>query len=919
MTSKETIAALASSLDSGLSSPEAEARLAKFGKNRLEISKKITIWHRLFSQFKELMIIILIIAGVIAVIANETFDASIIFFIVFVNALIGVIQEYRAEKAVDALKKIMSLQATVMRDGIERIIDADNLVPGDIIILEEGSKIPADARILESAMLKVDEAILTGESVPRNKSENAIKETEIALVDNDNILFAGTVISSGRCKAIVLETGMKTEFGRIADLTSEIRDEKSPLQKEMAKAGKLIAKAVLLICVLVFVIGLLKGKEIFEMFLFTISLGVAAVPEGLPTTMTIALALGVQKMAKKKAIVRNLSSVDTLGSITVICTDKTGTLTKNEMTVKQIFVNNRHIDVGGEGYSPEGKFMLGSSEYTNKGLIGLLRTGMLCNNAYVRNESGRWTMIGDTTEGALVVSAEKAGLRHKETCEAYPRIYEIPFSSNRKMMITIHSSSCKSKRKDIVAYMKGATGVVVDKCSFIEIDGKIKKLSFSEKEKIKMTTRNMSEEAMRVLAFAYKKLKGKESKDFKYLKEEGFVFQGLQGMMDPPRAEIKDAVAKCRTAGVRIFVITGDHGLTARAIAKQVGLATGSTKIITGLELDKMSEDELTAALKEEVIFARVTAENKMRVVNSLMKKGEIVAVTGDGVNDAPAIKRANIGISMGITGTEVSKEASKMILADDSFATIVNAMEEGRTIFDNIKIFIKYLFMGNAVGILSIFFTMIVGLPLPFFAFHILWFNLLTETLPSIALTKEPPEHDIMSRKPRGKSESILTRKDFSEIIFNALIMTVGVLCVFYYGLVSKGWNAGDIISGGANPYYYVYATTLAFTTLVLYQLFNVFNIKSPRKTIFFEELLNNRWLLFATAISIMLQIAVVNTTFLNKVFSTAPLSLTDWAISVMIASSIIWISEGYKIVLRINEKRKTTAIRHSPSAAPK
>jgi Ca2+-transporting ATPase len=451
--------------------------------------------------------------------------------------------------------------------------------------------------------------------------------------------------------------------------------------------------------------------------------------------------------------------------------------------------------------------------------------------------------------------------------------------------------------------MKGAFGIVIDKCSFIEINGKIKKFSKKDKEKTKIVARNFSEEALRVLGFAYKKLKDNESKNFKSLKEEGFIFQGLQGMIDPPRAEIKDAVIKCRTAGIKIFIITGDHGLTAKAIAKQVGLADDSTKIITGLELDQMDDEKLSQVLNEEVIFARVTAENKMRVVSNLMQRGEIVAVTGDGVNDAPAIKKANVGIAMGITGTEVSKEASKMILADDSFATIVNAMEEGRTIFENIKIFLKYQFMGNAVGIITIFLTMLLGLPLPFFAFHILWFNLLTETFPSIALTKEPPEHDIMSRKPRDKSDRIIMKKDLLEIVVNAFIMAIGVLGVFYYSLVSKGWTIDKIVSGSVMPDYYIFATTMAFTTLVFYQVFNVFNIKSPGKSVFFEELFNNKWLLVAISFSILLQIGVVHIPFLNILFNTAPLTINDWLITVAVASSILWIREGSKLVINIRK----------------
>jgi Ca2+-transporting ATPase len=899
MSSDEVVKHFTSSEKAGLAKEEADSRLAKFGKNRLVAHKKVTLFQHFIAQFMELMVLVLMGAGFIAFLLGKTIDACIILFVIVLNAIIGVIQEYKAEKAIEALKKMMNPHATVIRDGEEKVIPAEELVPGDIIILEEGTRIPADARILEAVMLKVDEAVLTGESIPVGKNDVALGSGSTGIGDQTNMLFMGTTITNGRCKAIVTATGMSTEFGKIAGLTSQIKEEKSPLQKQLAKVGKFIAIAVLVICAVVFALGLLSGKPLFEMLLLAVSLGVAAVPEGLPAIMTISLAFGVQRMAKRKAIIRKLSSVETLGSATVICTDKTGTLTKNEMTVKKMWVNKKFIHVEGEGYGPQGRFLHGSQVYSDDTLIKVLRAGLLCNNAVLEKDAGSdaWNIVGDPTEGALVVSAQKAGLRQKHEEESCKRVFEVPFSSETKRMITIHNDK---GGKGIVAYMKGATAVVLDKCSHIEIDGRIKKLETKEKEEIKVISRDMSEQALRVLAFAYKKFdNAKEADRFKLkgLKEEGFIFIGLQGMIDPPRPEVKEAVAKCKKAGIRIFIITGDHGLTAKAIAKEIGLATDDTRIIKGTELDKMNEEELTLALKEEVIFARVSAEHKMRVVSNLMGQGEIVAVTGDGVNDAPALKKANIGVAMGITGTDVSKEASKMILADDNFASLVNAVEEGRGIFENIRIFLKYLFIGNGAGILIVFLALLIGLPLPILALQILWFNLLTETLPSIALTKEPAEKDLMEKKPRHPKEIFFTKKDSLEMGANALIITAGVLGIFYYILSANGWRFGTEAGFTFMPDYYLYATTMAFTTMVLFQLFNIFNTKSPNSSIFFEELFNNKWLLLATAMSIILQVLVLNVPFLSHTFMTTPLSLIDWAIATAVASSIIWINEIYKL----------------------
>ncbi|MBW2991292.1 calcium-translocating P-type ATPase, SERCA-type [Candidatus Woesearchaeota archaeon] len=898
MPSDEVIKHFASSEDNGLTSKEVEFRLKKFGRNKLAAKKKVTILHRFINQFKELMIIILILAGVIAFILGESIDAGIIFFVVLVNAVIGVLQEYKAEKAIEALKKMMTPHATILRNGIEKVINAEELVPGDILILEEGTRAPADARIIEAAMLKVDEAVLTGESVPRGKHEAVIEKENIALGDRNNMLFMGTNITSGRCKAVVTATGMSTEFGKIAGLTAEIKEEKSPLQKELVRVGKFIAKVTLGIVIIVFFLGLLSGQGLFVMFLFAVSLGVAAVPEGLPATMTIALALGVRRMAKRKAIMRKLSSVETLGSTTVICTDKTGTLTKNEMTVKQIWVNNKNIYIQGEGYEPAGGFLYNNKDYSDDVLRKMLRCGLLCNNAVLQKDSDnkdKWVIVGDPTEGALVVSAKKTGLEQKKEEETYDRVFEIPFSSDAKRMITINKDEArKSKdRKGLTAYMKGATGVILDKCSYIEVDGKVKKLSEKQKEDIKVVSRQMSEQALRVLGFAYKTLKGKEQEEnnYKKIKEQDFVFLGLQGMIDPPRQEVKDAVAKCRKAGIKIYVVTGDHGLTARAIAKEIGIATDNTRIIKGPELEKMNDQALSIAMREEVIFARVSPEHKMRIASLLMSHGEVVAMTGDGVNDAPALKKADIGVAMGITGTDVSKEASEMVLTDDSFATIVNAVEEGRSIYSNITKFIRYMFSTNLGEIIAILLGMLLipvflkekGIVLIVTAVQILWINLGTDVLPALALGVEPPEQGVMNKPPRNPRERIISSKRFAHWLMTGLIIGIGTLAMFLM-------NSDEPLK----------ARTMAFSVLVFYQLANVFNCRHETKSLFHIKLFSNKYIIWAVLVSLVLQIAVIQVPLLQKVFKTMALSLFEWGAVVLLSLTIIIYDEIRKVFAR-------------------
>jgi len=630
---------------------------------------------------------------------------------------------------------------------------------------------------------------------------------------------------------------------------------------------------------------LMSGKPLFDMFLFAVSLGVAAVPEGLPATMTIALALGVQRMAKRKAIIRKLSSVESLGSTTVICTDKTGTLTKNEMTVKKIWVNGKTIHVEGEGYAPEGRFLFNNQVYSDNDLISILRAGLLCNNAVLQKDAdnNKWVIVGDPTEGALVVSAEKAGLMPRNEEGNYKRVFEIPFSSEAKRMITINID----KSNQLTAFMKGGTAVVLDKCSYIELNGKVKKLDEKQKEAIKVISRDMSADALRVLAFAYKKIGAKaeerNSSDYAKIKEDEFIFLGLQGMIDPPRPEVKEAVAKCKKAGIRIIVLTGDHGLTAKAIAKQVGIANDDTRVIKGVELDKMNEEELSIALSHEVIFARVSAEHKMRVVSNLMKQGEIVAVTGDGVNDAPALKKADIGVAMGITGTDVSKEASEMVLTDDSFATIVNAVEEGRSVYSNITKFIRYMFSTNLGEILAIFLAMLV-VPQHFIvsAVQILWVNLGTDVLPALALGVEPAEDGVMDKPPRNTKERIINSSRLFSWLITGIIIGGGTLLMFLL-------NMNDPVK----------ARTMAFSVLVFFQLANVFNCRHELKSLFMMKK-SNRLIIFAVAVSLILQVSVVQIPFLQEVFKTTGLSLAEWVGVVLLSLTVIVYDEARKIFAR-------------------
>jgi len=870
---KEVYSKLNSS-EKGLSQKEAKERL-KEGYNELKKKKQISPLKLFLLQFKGFLILILIAAAIIAAIIpffeknvsgltiNDFKDPIIITGILFLNALFGSIQEYKAEKAIEALKKLATPKAKVLRDNKEVEIPTKEIVPGDVLLLEEGDKIPADARIIKSINLEVQESALTGESMPIEKHTGEIKKKDLA--ERTNMLYSGTIITKGKANAIVVKTGMNTEIGKIASLIQKTKDEPTPLQKKLAHLGKILGIVVLVVSAVIFGIGILTGGNLLDRFILAVSLAIAAVPEGLPAVVTVSLAIAVQRMIKKNALIRKLPSVETLGSTTVICSDKTGTLTHNKMTVKKIFVNNEIIKISREGYNIKGEF-----SKKPKGLKLLLKIGALCNDSNLNLKNKK--VIGDPTEAALIVSAFKGGIDKDKLEMKYPRIKEIPFSSERKMMTTMHNI-----KGEKTLYTKGAPDIVLKRCNRIYKNGKIRKLTKKDKEKILKTNKKLANEALRVLGFAYKKTNKPE--------EKNLVFVGLQAMIDPPRNDAIEAVKAAKKAGIRVIMITGDQELTAKAIAKQLNI---NGKSATGSEIEGKDLDKIT---KEVTIFSRIAPKQKVDIVSALKKSGNVVAMTGDGVNDAPALKKADIGIAVG-SGTDVAKEASKMIITDDNFASIVKAIKEGRIIYDNIKKFVFYLLSSNMGEVLTIFTAILTAgifgwisngkIILPLLAVHVLWINLITDGLPALSLSVEPGEKDIMKRKPRKKNENILSKNMLLKIVFIGLIMAVGTLFIF-------------------NKYFPTEkAQTMAFTTLMMFQIFNVLNSRSHDKSIFKIGLFSNKYLWGAIFVSVLFQIPVIYTKIGNKLFSTVFLNLNDWLLIILVSSSVLISGELYKLTKR-------------------
>lgn len=880
VTSEDTLKHLSSGTN-GLNIEEAQKRLAQYGPNEIRSAHEISAVKIFLSQFNSFIVYILIAAVIISLFLHEYIDSVVIIVILIVNAVLGFFQEYRAEKAVESLKKMAALKATVIRDGKKRRIDSHELVPGDVIVFESGDRIPADSRIMEGYLLEIMESSLTGESHSVRKDSTAIVDTR-TLGDMKNMVFGGTNVTSGSGKAVVVRTGMETEMGKIAESIESVEDDETPLQKKLDVLGRRLGILTLIICGVIIGFGIFKGGNFLEMIMIGVSLAVAAVPEGLPIVVTIALALGVRRMVGQNSLVKRLPSVETLGCTTVICTDKTGTLTRNEMTVTKLLTNEMMIDVTGTGYETSGEFVYTddkpgekSGEKANPSDIELLlRIGALNNDAVLSETN---SIIGDPTEGCLIVSAAKAGLALSILKDAFPRIHEIPFDSVRKRKSTMHRTD-----DGLVMYTKGAPDVVLTLCPKIDVGGNVSPLTDEARSKIVEINQQLASQALRVLAFAYKPLAPDE--DVADAEENELIFVGLQGMIDPPRSEVKSAIERCKNAGIRSVMITGDYALTARAIAHQLGIKGDA---VNGEAIEKMDEETLIKTVKDVSIFSRVNPEHKIRIVRAFRNTGEVVAMTGDGINDAPALKEADIGIAMGITGTDVTKETADMVLLDDQFTSIVKAVEQGRGIYENIKKFVNYLLSSNLGEVLILFIAMVIGfqdeaggIAMPLLATQILWLNLVTDGLPAIAIGVDPIRKGVMDVPPRDPEERIVTKTMTINIIAISILMAVAVLFLFNRFL----------------PEGVTIARTVAFTTIVILEMVRVTMIRSQYGLSFFS----NRYLIGAIFISIMLQMIVVYVPFMNVIFKTTPLSLHHWGyIGIVVA--VMYVG-GTAIVKRIS-----------------
>jgi len=920
MSQDEVVAALATDARAGLAPEEARARLERYGRNELTADKPVPAWRKLLSQFQNVLVILLLIATAISaglwLFERESalpYEAIAIFAVVLLNAFMGYLQQSRAEQAVAALRQMSAAHANVIRGGVRQSVAATEVVPGDVILVEEGDTIPADARLIHATALQTAEAALTGESLPVSKDVAVIAE-EVPLGDRANMLFSGTAVTYGRGRAVVTVTGMQTEMGRIAGMLKEAPGQTTPLQKQLDRVGRLlgiivVAIAIVMIATIILIEDVRGFAALFDVLILGVALAVAAVPEGLPAVVTAVLSLGVQRMAKRNAIVRQLAAIETLGSATVIASDKTGTLTKNEMTVRRLVTASGSIRFGGTGYTPEGEV-----ERDGGGAIdGPLRDEVVralsaadrANNALLQECDGRWTVQGDPTEGALIVAARKAGLEDEVLGARFERIGEVPFSSERKLMSTIHSDAECGDR--LLAFTKGAPDVLLARCSQELVGTESRSLTEERRGAIAQVNEDLAGEALRTLAVAFRSLpkdafSGEEIDEHV---EQDLIFLGVIGMIDPPRSEAKDAVARARSAGIRPMMITGDHPRTAAVIAAELGIATDG-RAVTGAELEKMSPEARERTVQEASVYARVNPEHKLRIVEALQRGGATVAMTGDGVNDAPALKTADIGVAMGITGTDVSREAADMVLADDNFASIVAAVEEGRAVYANIRKFLRYLLSSNIGEVMTMVFGVLLadligltggerGLVLPLLATQILWINLVTDGAPALALGVDPPDADVMKRPPRPRSESVITWSMWKGILWVGAVMAAGTLFVLDASL------PGGLVEGSGSLRH---AQTMAFTTLVFFSLFTVFNARSDERSAF-AGLFSNHWLWAAVLLSVALQAAVVHVPFLQKAFSTVALSAVDWLRCLVIASSVLWVRELHKLIFRVGHAR--------------
>ncbi|MBN1230548.1 MAG: cation-translocating P-type ATPase [Anaerolineales bacterium] len=890
LTQEELISKLNTNENEGLSDEEADNRLQKYGPNQLKEAPPTSFLALLWGQFNDFLIMLLIVAAIVSAVLGEYVEAGAIMAIVILNAVLGIVQERRAEQALAALKKMSAPDAQVIRNGIRKTVPSTDVVPGDVVSIEAGNYIPADIRLIESMNLKVEEAALTGESFPIQKDAGLLLPEDAGLGDRKNSAFMGTLVNYGRGKGVVTGTGMETEIGKIATMLQAVENEQTPLQKRLEILGKQLGWAALIICAVVFGVGIIQGNEILDMFMIAVSLAIAAVPEGLPAVVTISLALGMREMVDRNALIRRLSSVETLGSATTIGSDKTGTLTQNEMTVTKVWVDNQFVDVSGIGYAPQGKFLVDGNEISPRDYQGVLTNlwvGALNNDAELlirEDENGNpvYRIIGDPTEGAMIVAAGKAEKEYKDLFDAYPREQEIPFDSTRKCMTTIHSlhapadedispfhNSDKGKTGYVVT-VKGAPDVVLKLCSnYQKMDDTQGAMTQEMQDSILGANDQMAKQALRVLAMAYKVVDKLPSEISSETIENNLIFVGLQGMIDPPREEVKAAVKVAKKAGIRTVMITGDYPQTARAIAEAIGIFQPGHEVVTGAELNQMSDEELQKHIHHVDVFARVSPEHKVRIVQALRNNGEVVAMTGDGVNDAPALKQADIGVAMGITGTDVAKETADMVLTDDNYSSIVSAIEQGRVIYSNIRKFVYYLLSCNMAEISTIFIATLLGAESPLNPIQLLWLNLITDGAPAIALGMEKGDPDIMDQPPRPSDEPIINKRMRTGIVVQTIAITAVTLTAFFIGHKISGIKFGE---------YSELASTMAFVTLSFSELLRAFTARSERNSVFKIGVFKNVTMNWAVLVSFVLLISVIYVPFMQNIFDVIPLTLTHW-----------------------------------------
>ncbi|QFQ24495.1 cation-translocating P-type ATPase [Bacillus thuringiensis] len=880
-TKDQTLIDLETNEQNGLTDEIVSERLKQYGSNELATKQKRTLWQRIFAQINDVLVYVLIIAALISAFVGEWADASIIALVVVLNAVIGVVQESKAEQALEALKKMATPKAIVKRNGELKEIPSEHVVPGDIVMLDAGRYIPCDLRLIETANLKVEESALTGESVPVDKDAiyhpSMQRDEQVPLGDQKNMAFMSTLVTYGRGVGVAVETGMNSQIGKIATLLHEADDDMTPLQKSLAQVGKYLGFVAVAICIVMFLIGFLQGRDTLEMFMTAISLAVAAIPEGLPAIVSIVLAIGVQRMIKQNVIIRKLPAVEALGSVTIICSDKTGTLTQNKMTVTHFYSDNTYD-------------RLESLNVNNDAQRLLLENMVLCNDASYNNES----QTGDPTEIALLVAGTTFNMQKDHLEKIHERVNEVPFDSDRKMMSTVHTYD-----ESYYSMTKGAIDKLLPRCTHIFKNGKIEILTDSDKNQILKAAGAMSQEALRVLSFAFKQYDSNDV-DINHL-EKSLIFIGLVGMIDPPRTEVKDSIKECKKAGIRTVMITGDHKDTAFAIAKELGIAEEISEIMIGTELDNISDTELASKINHLNVFARVSPEHKVKIVKALRAKGNIVSMTGDGVNDAPSLKQADVGVAMGITGTDVAKGAADVVLTDDNFSSIVKAVEEGRNIYRNIKKSILFLLSCNFGEIIALFLAILLGWATPLRPIHILWVNLITDTLPALSLGVDPEDPDVMKEKPRHAKESLFSGS-VPFLIFNGVIIGLLTLIAFIAGakFYTGDTNLFPLFPERIDDDALLHAQTMAFVVLSFSQLVHSFNLRSRTKSIFSIGIFTNKYLVFSLLIGVLMQVCIISIPPLANIFGVHALTMRDWGFVLLLSIIPLVVNEIIKLVKR-------------------